>query len=447
MEAPWLEQLIENNDYSSIAQRLQSLHPADIAELIMDLDVHEQQLILSALPDELAGDILAEFDSEDREEILDALDSDSISRYVTSLPADDATDILSELDQEKADEVLHDLPPEDSKEINQLLQYDDDSASGIMDPELVSVPETWRISQVLHALRSVDNDEPIYYVYVVDHANHLVGTVTLQKLLSVDESRPIGSIMNRHLVTVTPDTDQEDVALLVQKYDLMAIPVVDEDNKLCGRITVDDIIDVIEDETTEDFFRLAGALRWDEDTRSIVRAAYQRLPWLVVALVGSLAGAALQRFYGNSLGKEIFTLFAPFVIVIAAMGGNIGIQSCTTIVRGLATGDIEHNVRGAILREMTIGLLVGITCAIISGSFALFTGADHPVLVSICVSISLFLSIMIAATVGAAAPATCRKLGIDPTIASGPFVTVSLDIIGIGVYFSIAIFMLKTFAS
>ncbi len=438
-----IERLAQNNDYSQIAAELVSVHPADIAELLEHLDSKDQAAILRELDASAGGDALSELDSEDREELLEEIDPVQLTRLVKTLPADDATDILSEAPDEKKDKVLHNLSPEDSAEIKELLKHEDDSASGIMDPELLAVQETWSVGQTLDALKVLDTDEPIYYVYVVDYLNRLVGLVSLQRLIKEDDSRPVGSIMNRQVISVQPDTDQEEVAQLVQKYDLMAIPVVDKDGKLKGRITVDDIIDVIEQETTEDFFRLAGALRWDEDTRSMLRTAMQRLPWLIVALMGSLAGAAFQKFYSGKLGMDYFTVFVPFVVVIAAMGGNIGIQSCTTVVRGLATGDIGDNILEVVVKQVWIATIVGIVCAVIAAIAALFISKFNPLLVSCVVGTSLFFAILIAASMGALAPALCKKMGIDPTAASGPFVTVSIDIIGIAIYFTFAILSLN----
>ena len=443
MDKSRLESLVENHEYKKIAEELSSLHPADIAEFLDDLDSKDQAAILRELDASAGGDVLSELDSEDREELLEEIDPAQLTRLVKTLPADDATDILSETPDDKTEKVLDNLEPEESAEIQELMKYEDDSAIGIMDPELLAVPETQTVGQTLEALKNLDTDEPIYYVYVVDYLNRLVGFVSLQKLIKEDDSRPVGSIMNRRVISVKPDTDQEEVARLVQKYDLMAIPVVDDDGKLKGRITVDDIIDVIEKETTEDFFRLAGALRWDEETRSMFRTALQRLPWLIVALCGSLVGAAFQKFYSGKLGDENFTIFVPFVVVIAAMAGNIGIQSCTTVVRGLATGDIDDNVGEVVSKQVWIAAMVGIVCATIASLAALFISKSNHGLVSAVVGLSLLIAILIASTVGALAPAICKKLGIDPTAASGPFVTVSIDIIGITIYFTTAIISLK----
>ncbi len=443
MDKSRIESLARQHDYSQIAEELTSLHPADIAEFLEHLDSKDQAAILRELDASAGGDALSELDSEDREELLEEIDPAQLTRLVKTLPADDATDILSEAPDDKKDKVLHNLSPEDSAEIKELLKYEDDSASGIMDPELLAVQEIWSVGQTLDALKVLDTDEPIYYVYVVDYLNRLVGFVSLQNLIKEDDSRPVGSIMDRHVISVQPDTDQEEVAQLVQKYDLMAIPVVDKDGKLKGRITVDDIIDVIEQETTEDFFRLAGVLRWGEDTRSMFRTAMQRLPWLIVALIGSLVGAAFQKFYSVKLGADYFTVFVPFVVVIAAMGGNIGIQSCTTVVRGLATGDIDDNILGVVVKQVWIATIVGIVCAAIAAMAALFISKTNPILVSCVVGLSLFCATLIAASAGALAPAICKKIGIDPTAASGPFVTVSIDVIGIAIYFTIAIISLN----
>ncbi len=443
MDNAWIEKLIDRRDYHAIAEKLAPMHPADIAEILEDLEPEEQAAILKELDAHAGGDALSELDSEDREELLEAIEPAQLTRLVETLPADDATDILSEVPEDKAEQVLHQLSPEDSAEIEELLQYEEDSASGIMDPELLAVPETSTVGQTLDALKKLDTDEPIYYVYVVDYQNRLVGTVALQRLIREDDSRPVGSVMNRHVVSVAPETDQEEVARLVQKYDLMAIPVVDGEGRLRGRITVDDVIDVIEQETTEDFFRLAGVLRWDEETRSMFRTALQRLPWLIVALGGSLIGAAFQKFWGGQLGKDAFTAFVPFVVVIAAMGGNIGIQSCTTVVRGLATGDIDDNIGEVVFRQICIAAMVGCVCALVAAVFAYFIHPTHALHVATVVGASLFIAILIAAAVGALAPATCKKLGIDPTAASGPFVTVTIDIIGIAIYFTIAMLALS----
>ena len=443
MDKILLNKLIESKNFTAIAEKLGQLHPADIAEFLKDLDSEEQAIILKLLDAHKAGDALSEIDSEDREELLDEIGSDELTRLVEFLPADDTTDILSETPEEITEEVLTKLTPKDSAEIEELLTYDEDSASGIMDPELLAVPEVWTVGQTLESIKTVETDEPIYYVYAVDYQNRLVGFVPLQQLIREDNSRPLGSIMNKQFVAVKKDTDQEKVARIVQKYDLMAIPVIDEKGCLCGRITVDDIIDVIEEETTEDFFRLAGAFRWSEETHSIFKTAMQRLPWLVVALVGSLIGASFQIFFKPKIGVSWFEIFVPFVIVIAAMGGNVGIQSCTTLVRGMATGDIDDNVGKAVFREILISIIVGVACSLIAAIFVNLRHVANPWLISSVVGISLFFSILLSASVGALAPATCKKFGIDPTAASGPFVTVTLDIIGIFIYFTIAIISLK----
>ncbi len=443
MDKTLLNELLESKNFGTIAERLEQIHPADIAEFLKDLDSDDQAEILKLLDAHKAGEALSELDSEDREELLDEIPSEELTRLVESLPADDTTDILSETPEETTEEVLTKLKPKDSAEIEELLTYDEDSASGIMDPELFAVPETWSVGQTLEAIKSIETDEPIYYVYAVDYQNRLVGFVALQQLIRDDNSRPIGSVMNKQFAAVKKDTDQEEVARIVQKYDLMAIPVIDDNGCLCGRITVDDIIDVIEEETTEDFFRLAGAFRWSEETHSLFKTALQRLPWLVIALVGSLIGASFQIFFKPKIGSGWFEVFVPFVIVIAAMGGNVGIQSCTTLVRGMATGDIEDNVSKAIFREIIVSIIVGLACAFIAGVYVHLRRVANPWLISSVVGISLFCSILLSASVGALAPATCKKFGIDPTAASGPFVTVTLDIVGILIYFTVAIASLK----
>jgi len=443
MDKTLLNEFLESKNFGTIAEKLEQIHPADIAEFLKDLDSDDQAEILKLLDAHKAGEALSELDSEDREELLDKIPSDDLKRLVEVLPADDTTDILSETPEETTEEVLTKLEPQDSAEIEELLTYDEDSASGIMDPELFAVPEIWSVGQTLEAIKSIETDEPIYYVYAVDYQNRLVGFVALQQLIREDNSRPIGSVMNKQFAAVKKDTDQEEVARIVQKYDLMAIPVIDDNGCLCGRITVDDIIDVIEEETTEDFFRLAGAFRWNEETHSLFKTALQRLPWLVIALVGSLIGASFQIFFKPKIGIGWFEVFVPFVIVIAAMGGNVGIQSCTTLVRGMATGDIDDNVAKAIFREIIVSIIVGLACAFIAAVYVHMRRVANPWLISSVVGISLFCSILLSASVGALAPATCKKLGIDPTAASGPFVTVTLDIIGILIYFTVAIASLK----
>jgi len=443
MDKILLNKLIETKNFSAISKIIEKLHSADIAVYLKNLDSNQQTQILKQLESHKAGDALSELDSEDREELLDKIGSDELIRLIEFLPADDITDILSETPNETTEEVLTKLSPKDSAEIGKLLTYDEDSASGIMDPKLLAVSETCTVGQTLEAIKTIETDEPIYYVYAVDYQNRLVGFVALQKLIREDNSRPLGSIMNKQFIAVKKDTDQEEVARIVQKYDLMAIPVIDDNGSLCGRITVDDIIDVIEDEATEDILRMAGAFRWSEETHSIFKTAFQRLPWLVIALIGSLIGASFQIFFKPKIGSNWFEIFVPFVIVIAAMGGNVGIQSSTTLVRGMATGDIDEHLIKAIFREVIIAVIVGTACALIAIGYVHLKGVDNAWLISSVVGFSLFCSILLSASVGALAPATCKKIGIDPTAASGPFVTVTLDIIGILIYFSTAIFSLK----
>ena len=440
-----LKNLLAAREYRELAALLSAQHPADIAEVLEDLDPAIQQELFKLLDIQISASALSELSPEDREELLESIDVDHLSNLLEELPVDDAADILGELTDQKIADVLNKLEPEDSREIKEILEHEDDTASGIMDPDLLSVQETMTVGQTLKAVRNLELDpgEEIYYVYVVDYQQHLVGTITLQKLIQEDESRPIGSVMNRMLVSVLPNTDQEDVAQLVKKYNLAAIPVVDEQGRLKGRITVDDIIDVIEEENTEDFLKLAG-FTFSEETRSMLMTAVQRMPWLIVALVGSLIGTLIQRFYQGPLSEAEYRLFGPFVVVIAAMGGNVGIQSCTTLVRGIATGDIEGKIGAAILREVSIAVMVGIVCALIGGAFAYINA--HAWYVSAVVAFSLFFAIMIASTLGALAPATCNRLGIDPTAASGPFVTVTIDIIGIAIYFACALLALNYFS-
>lgn len=432
-------ELIAKGDDAAVVRSLRELHPADIAEVLAELPPERQAALIKELGAPLGAEALSELEADERAELLELIDARVLADLLETLPADEATDIVGEAPDEKAEDVLGHLEPEDSAEIKQLLEYEDDSASGIMDPELFSVHETTTVGQTLKALRELEFDEPVYYVYAVDYRMRLVGTLTLQKLIASDESRPVGSIMNRRFISVRPDTDQEEVAQLVQKYDLLAVPVVDEDDCLLGRITVDDVMDVLDEERTEDLMRLAGVTHWSEETRSMFKTALKRMPWLVVALIGSLVGAAFQRFFGARLGMESYALFAPFVTVIAAMGGNIGIQSCTTMVRGIAVGEIDENPGKAIIREIRISFIVGVACALIAALFAHITGAGSVWYVSSVVGVSLFVAIMGASTVGAMAPAMCNRVGIDPTAASGPLVTVTLDILGIAIYFSIAI--------
>ena len=432
-----LEQLIQNKNDQQLEVLLNDMHHADIAEILDELDFNEATYIFKVLDSEKTAEILLELEDDLRENILSRLSPKEIAEELDELETNDAADIIAELSQDLKAEVISELQDvEHAKDIVDLLRYDEDTAGGIMHKELVKVNENWNVLTCVKEMRiQAENISRVHSIYVVDDEDRLKGRLSLKDLLTTSSRTPINDVYIRKLNSVKVDTEDVEVARIMQKYDLEAIPVVDELGRLVGRITIDDIVDVIKDEADEDYQLAAGISQDVEADDSIFEHTKARLPWLVLALLGGFISVkVLGLFEGAMLQHGNLFFFTP---LIAAMAGNVGVQSSAIIVQGLANNTLSGSLFNRLLKEVSLSLLNGVILATI-----LFLGSHFllnvELIIGVIVTIALMSVIIIASLIGTFVPLLLDKFGIDPALATGPFITTSNDICGILIYFSIA---------
>jgi magnesium transporter len=432
-----LELLIQNKNDHQLEVLLNDLHHADIAEILDELDFDEASYIFKVLDSEKTAEILLELEDDLRENILSRLSPKEIAEELDELETNDAADIIGELSKEKKAEVISELQDvEHAKDIVELLRYDEDTAGGIMHKELVKVNENWNVLTCVKEMRiQAENISRVHSIYVVDDEDRLKGRLSLKDLLTTSTRTAISDVYIRKLNSVNVDTEDVEVARIMQKYDLEAIPVVDELGRLVGRITIDDIIDVIKDEADQDYQLAAGISQDVEADDSILDLTKARLPWLVLALLGGFVTVkVLGLFEGAMLEHGKLFFFTP---LIAAMAGNVGVQSSAIIVQGLANNTLSGSLFNRLIKEVSLSLLNGLILAVI-----LFLGAhfllDVEIVIGVIVTIALVSVIIIASLIGTFVPLLLEKFGVDPALATGPFITTSNDICGILIYFSIA---------
>lgn len=435
---------IEDKNSGFLKKMIDDLRPADLADLIEHLKPEERLFLFEMLEPEGAGEVLVEIEAPVQESIISDLDNKAITEIVQELDSDDAADLVGDLPAERAKDIIETLGDEASEELEKLLPYHEDSAGGIMALEFVSVRDQSTIQEAIDIIRQKREEvERLYYLWVIDDFDKLVGLVSLKDLVLEPPDRIVREIMNPEVISVDVDRDQEEVAHLFKKYDLVAVPVVDKYHRLVGRITHDDIIDVIEEEADEDISLMAGVIRQEVAEESSIKISRARLPWLVVGLMGEILAAGVINQFEASLEKLIALAF--FFPVIMAMGGSTGTQASTVAVRGLATGDISLvNIGKRLWVEMKVALANGIICGILLGVVVSFWLKDYRL--GLIISVTLMIIILIAGFNGAFIPLAFKKLNIDPALASGPFVTTSNDIIGLFIYLGLVTMFLK-FAS
>jgi magnesium transporter len=432
-----LEQLIQSKNDNQLEVLLNDLHHADIAEILDELDFDEATYIFRLLDSEKTSEILLELEDDLRENILSRLSSKEIAEEIDELDTDDAADIIAELSQSKKEEVISELEDvEHAKDIVDLLRYDENTAGGLMGKELVKVNENWSVLTCVKEMRmQAENVSRVHSIYVVDDEDRLKGRLSLKDLLTTSTKTQIVDIYIKKISFVKVDTEDVEVARIMQKYDLEAIPVVDDMGRLVGRITIDDIIDVIKDEADKDYQMAAGISQDVEADDSILELTKARLPWLVLALLGGFISVKMLGLFEGAMLKhgELF-FFTP---LIAAMAGNVGVQSSAIIVQGLANNTLSGSLFNRLIKEISLSLLNGVILATILflGSYFLL---NAELKIGITVTISLISVIIIASLIGTFVPLLLEKFGIDPALATGPFITTSNDICGILIYFSIA---------
>ena len=428
--------LVNNNEDKLLLAKLNEFHHADIAEIIEQLNFNQATYIIKLLESDKTSDVLMDLDEDFREQILKNLSPKEIAEEVEELDTDDAADIMSELPLERRKKVISKIIDPDLKaDIKELLTYDENSAGGLMAKELVKVNENWTVTKCVKEMRIQATEVTrVHSIYVVDNENKLKGRLSLKDLLVANTKSKIKSVYISKVDSVKVDEDAESVANIMQKYDLEAIPVIDHQNTLLGRITIDDIVDIIKEEAEKDYQLAAGILQDVDVDDSIMELSRARLPWLILGLIGGVGAAAVMGAFDEILIKhQILFYFTP---LIAAMAGNVGVQSSAIIVQGLANDDIRGSINNRLIKETFLSILNGLILSLIL--FLFITAWGEEIVVASAISISLVIVIIVAGIIGTFIPLFLDKRGIDPAIATGPFITTSNDIFGILIYFWIA---------
>ena len=439
-----LRSIIAAGDEESARRELADLHPADIAELYQDLDLEEAEFLYKLLDEETAADVVMELDEEDRRKLLSNMDAEDIAKqFIDHLDVDDAVALIQELDEEDRDEILSHIDDvEQAGDIIDLLKYDEDTAGGLMGTEMIVVNENWSMPECIKEMRMQASEmDEIYNVYVVDDDNKLRGILPLKKLITDPSVSKVKRVMEEDPVSVKADTPIDEVALDFEKYDLVAMPVVDSIGRLLGRITFDDVMDQVRESQERDY-QLASGISSDVDADDSVFAQTKaRIPWLLIGILSGILASLILTGFEDQLAAV--TALARFIPVIGGTGGNVGVQASAIVVQGLANGSLDvREFTRQIWKEVVIGLLNAtvLTAVIFVYNLIMLPGEFA---VTISVATSLFCVVMFASILGTLVPMTLEKLHINPALATGPFIQISNDLVGIIIYVEIATFFLR----
>ena len=442
-----LKEAITRSDKAFLTAELEKLHPADIAEILDEVNLHEAKFIFELIEEEKSADVLVELEDDVREGFLKALSSDEIAdQLIDNIDSDDAADVIGELPEEIQEKVIAKIEeedPEQAHDIVDLLTYDEDTAGGLMAKEMVVVNQNWTITNCLREMRKqAEEFDDVYAVYVIDDDHKLLGLLSLSKMLVSPAGAIISDIYDKEVQSVTTDEEAEEVGDIMDKYDLVVLPVVDEDGVLQGRITIDDVVEVIKEEAEKDYQMASGITADVESSDKIWILSKARLPWLLIGLVGGIFGAKVIGMYEEDI--HIYPEMAFFIPLIAAMGGNVGVQSSALIVQGLANNTLGmENIITKLLKEFGVALINGLICSAIILGYNLIFGDS--LALSITVSVALLSVIIIAGLFGTLVPLMLDRYKIDAALATGPFITTLNDILGLVVYFMIGRYMYLSF--
>ena len=440
-----IKEALESGEKAGILSEVNELHPADIAEVFDNISIEEGRSLYPFLNPEIASDVLIEMEEDVRESFLASLDPEEIAKsFIENMDSDDAADMLQELPDRKKDDVISNIADsEQASDIVDLLHYPEDSAGGLMAKELIKVNVGWSIMKCVREMRKQAEDiQNVYTIYVIDDREKLVGTLSLKRLLLAPTDSKVKDLFYQEVLSVKAYEKSEEVAAIMEKYDLVALPVVDELDRLIGRITIDDIVDVIKEEADKDY-QMASGISESVDSGDSVRVLTRaRLPWLLVGLLGGILGALVISQYEGQL--EIHPEMALFIPLIAAMGGNVGVQSSAIIVQGLANNSLGFDSLFARLgKEFLVALLNGVVCSILILGYTLIF--EDSLNLAASVSVALILVIVFAGLFGTFVPLMLDKYKIDPALATGPFITTMNDIVGLFIYFGIGHLMYNLF--
>ncbi len=430
-----LESLIEHKDSKTIAKKLQEIHHADVADIIEQLSKINAQFILDIIENPKSADIIIELGDDVRESILSAFTAKKIAEeLIENLESDDAADVISELPQDKKNRVLSHIEDKDQADnISDLLTYSQDSAGSLMAKELVKVNENWTTLKCLKEMRKqAEKIKKIHTIYVVNDHDQLLGLLSLKKLLVAEKLTTIKKIINKKIISINTNENNEEVANIMNKYDLIVIPVVNKNNVLLGRITIDDILDLVKEEAEKDYQMASGISEDIEANDNIWNITRARLPWLLIGLFGGILGAKIIGVFDLESNFEL----AFFIPLIAAMGGNVGVQSAAIVVQGLANNNLgSNNITAKLIKELGVAIFNGLICSLIILLVTLLIG--YNIKISLTVSISLLSVIIFAALFGTFIPLILERYDIDPALATGPFITTINDVLGLIIYFTI----------
>ena len=432
-----IKRLLRRGAASHLGKIVNKTHAADLSVVFRSLSLSQQRKLFSLIADvEQKGILFSELDADTFQDLIEDMKIEDIVRILESMPADDVADIIGRLPEERSKTILDKMRKAESEEVEDLLRYEDDTAGGIMVPDFIALREDVTAREAIESLQTEHSDvEMAFYLYVVDEYGKLVGVSSLRQLVVVSPATPLKEFMITDVFSVQTDMDQEEVAKLVARYDILAVPVVDGSNRLVGIVTVDDVIDILRKEATEDILKMAGAGEEFVETKSIFKSTRIRLPWLFASCLGGIFAFFIIGKFESSLSKIAY--LAAFIPVIMGMGGNIGTQSSTIVVRGLATGRINvRDIWSVVFKELSIGLILGLVYGLLIGSVAQFRYSMEALALS--VALAVICSMSVAALVGSLVPMGFARINIDPAVATGPLVTTSIDIISVFFYFSIA---------
>ena len=438
-----LKDLISRNREFDIIDLFSDMHPADIADLIDELEEEDRLHLFSLLDVDKASDVILELSDTSREQLIEDLSNEKLTNIIEEMDSDDKADIIAELSDDQAKAVLEAIEPEESQEVQELLKYADDTAGGIMQSELVSVRKDATINDAFQAVADAkDEIENIHNIFVVDETDKLIGTVPLQSIITTKRFTPILDIIDEDIPSVLHDMDQEEVARLFKKYDLVSIGVVDNQQRLLGRITIDDVVDAIQEETSEDIYRIAGLGEDDTVFNNTTESVKKRLPWLYLNLITALASVLVIGFFEETIKLMVALVF--FMPVVAGLGGNAGSQTLTLIVRGMALGEITfENAKRALFRQIAVGIANGIAVGIVIGIIAYFW-KGIPIL-GLILGLAMIISIFTGTLVGALIPLALKRLKLDPALGSHIFLTAFTDAFGFLTFLGLATIFLKIF--
>ena len=432
-----VRRLLRRGATSHLAKIVNKTHGADLSVLFRSLSLAQQRKLFDMITDvEQKGIMFSELEEDIFQDLIEDMPVEAIVEILESMSADDVADIVGRLPEGRSQDILDKMKKAESEEVEDLLRYDDDTAGGIMVPDFIALKEDVTAGEAIASLQKEHSDvEMAFYLYVVDEYGKLVGVSSLRQLVVVAPDTPLKEFMSTDVFSVQTDMDQEEVARIVARYDILAVPVVDDANRLVGVVTVDDVIDILRKEATEDILKMAGVGEEFVETKSILKSTRIRLPWLFASCIGGIFAFFIIGKFESSILK--YAYLAAFIPVIMGMGGNIGTQSSTIVVRGLATGRLNvRDIWSVVLKELSIGVILGLVYGALIGSVAQLRYSMEALAIS--VALAVISSMSVAALVGSLVPMAFARINIDPAVATGPFVTTAIDIISVFFYFMIA---------